>query len=116
MALTMRKMTKATRMKSMTVLRNVPRPSVTGSFTTVSPSMTAAFSVRFSWPRSTPPMSRPMRGMNTSFTRDVVILPKRRADDDTDGHVHHVAPHGKFSELIQKLFHGRKLLYREYII
>ena len=71
MVLTIRKMTKATSTKSMMVDRNVPMPSVTASVVSV-----AAFSTMFSLPRSTPPISRPTSGMNTSFTSEVVILPK----------------------------------------
>ena len=60
----------------MTVLRNVPMPRVTASVTTwPASSSTSGFSTIFSCPRSTPPMSRPISGMNTSFTREVVILP-----------------------------------------
>ena len=33
------------------------------------------------------------------------------ADDHADGHVHHVAAHGKLFEFVEKLLHGVKLLY-----
>ena len=55
----------------MTVVRNVPMPRVTASVVSV-----AALRTMFSLPRSTPPMIMPMRGMNTSFTKEVVIFPK----------------------------------------
>ena len=67
-------------MKSITVVRNVPMPITTGSFT-ISPasSSTAGESVMFSCARSMPPMSQPINGMNTSLTRLAVILPKADA-------------------------------------
>ena len=60
----------------MIVVRKVPRPSTTASFTTVSPSMTAGWSVILSVDRSTPPIRQPMSGMMISATRLALILPK----------------------------------------
>jgi len=63
-------------MKSITVVKNVPIPTTTASLTTdPASSTTAGESVIFNVPRSIPPMSIPISGMNTSLTSDVVILP-----------------------------------------
>ena len=63
----------------MIVVRNVPIPSTTASLTTVSPSITAGFSVILSVPRSTPPIRQPISGMMISLTRLVLILPNAEA-------------------------------------
>ena len=59
----------------MIVAMNVPMPRVTASLTTSPFSVTAGLRMMFSWLRSMSPKIQPMNGMNTSLTRDVVILP-----------------------------------------
>ena len=44
----------------------------------------------------------PSGGIKTSFTSDVVILPKARADDHAHRQIDHVAAQGKFFEFLEQ--------------
>lgn len=60
----------------------------------------ALFSVMARSVKSTPPISSPSGGMMTSATSEPDYLAESRADDDTHGHVYHVAAHREFLEFL----------------
>lgn len=50
--------------------------------------------------KSTPPMSKPMGGISTSHTKVAMILPNA-PDNNTDGHIDHIAAHGKLFKFFE---------------